>query len=535
MRTPWWLWCLALLGGALFFLRAPQLWPLVRVDLQLSDAEVTRRARGIAQNLGVRGGTLSTVTLSLDETQIDFLDKTFGREQAQRRIAEGAPVARYSAVLSTPGDPHRISLDLHPSGKLLVFVRTIEDDDPMPPDRAVSEPEARKTLGALTETSLTGWRLISSARRDQPNRVERTYVYEQLLEKGLRERMAIGYAGGQVVRVVRNFVTPPEYLRRARPDSQAQETLELIGMGMFAPLTLIGAGVFLLRLRGGTARLRAPAILAGGAFTLLMLSHLPRFVATDPLTPDALELARFLVSLMGQYGWTFALLFAVISAGDALDREVRGGTGGRTLDAFARLRWRTPGVAAASRNGFLIGVLCGGVMTALIWLLGWRCALQPRAFHLAILNSTSPPLVTLTYFLQIALLEELGYRYFAATWIELKTKRRWLAILVPALIYGLTHASLGFLPPAEPLWARALLMCVVGGIWGVAFFRFDALTVVLSHLAADLFIFNWPGIQRGDIGSILVAAAPLLPLVVSLPLPRSSGTPFPHADEVGKT
>ncbi|MGC4047766.1 MAG: CPBP family intramembrane metalloprotease [Armatimonas sp.] len=522
MRTPWWLWILAALGGALFLWRAPQLWPLVNADVRLSDAEIESRARAMLLPMSVSGdvGQASRANLSMDEGLVDFLEDRFGREEAQKRIGAGAPVVRYSVSFSRTGDPHRIFVDLHPNGSLIAFNRSIEDDDPPPREREITEPEARETLGKLFGISLKDWHNISTARREQPNRIERNFVYERVEENGLRHRAAIGYAGALIVRVVRNDVAPPAYFRSIQGAAQARETLGLVGVGLLGPLLLVGVGVFLLRLRGGTARLRIPGLLAGGAFLLLMLSHLPRFSPSDPMTPDALELARYLVGLTNQYGWTFALLFAVISAGDALDHELRNGSKGATLNALVRGRWRTPSVADASRNGFLIGIVCGGVMAGLVWVLqaffSGKVALQPRAFNLIIANSVYPPLVTLSYFLQIALLEELGYRYFAATWLESKTKLRWLAILLPGIVYGLTHASLGFLPPTDPFWGRTLVMSVIGIIWGWAFFRFDALTVVLSHLAADLFIFNWPGITRGDIGSILVAASPLLPALTGL-------------------
>ena len=89
------------------------------------------------------------------------------------------------------------------------------------------------------------------------------------------------------------------------------------------------------------------------------------------------------------------------------------------------------------------------------------------------------------------------------------------AALIPAIIYGLTHTRLGFLPPAEPFWGRAVAMTLVGCCWGWAFLRYDALTVVLSHYTADLFIFNWPRLASGESGpttaAVLTIMVPLVP------------------------
>jgi hypothetical protein len=67
------------------------------------------------------------------------------------------------------------------------------------------------------------------------------------------------------------------------------------------------------------------------------------------------------------------------------------------------------------------------------------------------------------------------------------------------------------------VWGRALVLTLVGCVWGWAFFRYDALTVVLSHFTADLFIFNWPRLASERptvvVVSMLTICVPLLPFV----------------------
>jgi len=60
----------------------------------------------------------------------------------------------------------------------------------------------------------------------------------------------------------------------------------------------------------------------------------------------------------------------------------------------------------------------------------------------------------------------------------------------------------------------------VGCVWGWAFLRYDALTVVLSHFTADLFIFNWPQLATGDRRTIVVSLLTIcVPLVPALGYP----------------
>jgi hypothetical protein len=176
-------------------------------------------------------------------------------------------------------------------------------------------------------------------------------------------------------------------------------------------------------------------------------------------------------------------------------------------------------VGLASLRGFLVGLVCGGVLAGSVLAIeaatgGWS-PIQPQGFFFYAINSKAPAVATLLYFLMVALVEELAYRFFAGTWTRSLTGRRWLAIALPAILYGTTHTGLDFLPPADPFWGRAVALTLVGCVWGWAFFRFDALTVVLSHFTADLFIFNWPRLGSGDPMLVAQAAAtvavPLLP------------------------
>ena len=205
----------------------------------------------------------------------------------------------------------------------------------------------------------------------------------------------------------------------------------------------------------------------------------------------------------------------------AIDRRLNAGRA-TTLCLAGRGQWLHPRVALAATRGFLVGLLCGGTLCVGFLVLeqftGATASLQPRGFFFYPLNSSLPALTALLFFFGVALAEELGYRLFFGSWILATTRRRWLAIVVPALVYGLTHTRLDFLPPGQPEWARAILLTAVGAVWGWAFLRYDALTVVLSHFTADLFIFNWPLLAGASdsarLTALLTIAVPLLPGVL---------------------
>ena len=558
----------ALAAGALFFASLPALWPLARVDLVAGRGELetaARRALGEA-GLGVEGYEAAS-RLTVDAAALDYLERSFGRERTQDLIAAGAPVYLYEVHFKERGEPDRLWAEIHPEAGPVGWGRTLQEDAP---GAGASTEEARAlgraALGTLSPLPAEGgeagreeglapvepvegpWRERGVVEQERPARVDHVFTYERTLvaEPELRERVTVTVAGGRVSAVDRTLVVPSPAARTARARRAPVAALQAIGFLALGG-ALVGAfAVFLLRLRDGTARLGPPARWAALAATCFVATEALRgaslLLAWDPLWPRWISTLQVLGRSLAAGGAIALLLLVLASAGDALDREVSGGRRGASLWLAVRGRLGHPAVGLASVRGFLVGLLCGGAMAAILHLVdlavGAQVPIQPRGFFFYALNSDLPALSTLLYFLMVAVGEELGYRFFGASWLldligGRGGRRRlaaWAAVVVPALVYGTTHTGLTFLPPEEPFWGRALVFTTVGCVWGWAFLRFDALTVVLSHWSADLFIFNWPRLASGEPALVATAFAtllvPLLPAAVWLlraPPGRSDG------------
>jgi membrane protease YdiL (CAAX protease family) len=374
------------------------------------------------------------------------------------------------------------------------------------------------------DVDLDGWREIAATTIERPHRTDHRFTYERYLSRDpeLRQRLYTTVAGETLIRAVQQLEVPPAAGRRVRSAAGPERALMLFGFAALALAAAAGLFVFLRGLREGTVSLRRAALWPAVALLLLLTTNLVQtddlFWSWEPLWPRWIStLDTLFWNVAGQVGMILGL-FVLIGAGDALDRS-QGYGRGDSLWALIRGRVADRVAGLASLRGFLIGMVCGGVLAGSVLLLqavvGAPAGIQPRGFFFYAINSASPTLSTLAYFLFVALTEELGYRFFGGTWLLTRTRRRWLAITLPALIYGLTHTGLDFLPPFEPFWGRAFTLTLVGCVWGWAFLRYDALTVVLSHYTADLFIFNWPRLASGEPATVgaaaLTVAVPLLP------------------------
>jgi hypothetical protein len=418
-------------------------------------------------------------------------------------------------------------VDQHPDGAVRGWSRHVEEDRP---GGRLPAAEARQAavdeLAAGLGLDPADYEERAASSTEQPERLDHGFRFERewSLEPELRERVRVGLAGDEVVAANRSLVVPGEARRSARAAEAPGRALETLGFALLAAGAVAAFFIFLKRLRTGVVDLGRALVWPAAVFVCLIGTYALQagdlFGYWEPLWPKWISSFRYLVFRALQEIWLVLVLLAVVAAGDALDRESGAGRG-EALRALGRGRLLDSGVARASVNGFLVGLLCGGVMVAAVILLQWSVGaetrIQPRGFFFYTLNSSAPALTSVLFFFGVALAEELGYRYFAGGWLLALTRRRWLAIGLPALVYGLTHTRLDFLPPADPFWARAVVLTAVGAVWGWAFFRFGALTVVLSHLTADLFIFNWPRLASGETASVVAAVlAMLVPLSPAL-------------------
>lgn len=535
-RSSDWILALAAIAAAvLFFLSLDRLWPLAEIDLTRGGESLVPVARGALLEHGV--STLqaeSASALSVHDEILDYAERTFGRTQTQQWIREGLPIYMYRVWFRTAGDPDTSSVTIHPVTGVIGWGRTLQDDAPgtsLPEEAAFSL--ATSALGMAVENPDV-WEPAGSVERELPERRDHVFLWERWISRRpeLRERVSITISGDQITRVGRELVLPESARRQMRERQAPVAALQISSFLLMAVAVVIAFVVFLTRLRDGSARLgpaaRIVAVIAVCFLVTQSMRHADLLLGWDPLWPRWIANFQSLGWMSAQGAWVMLVLFVVIAAGDALDRET-GSLRGLSIQRLAAGRILDPSVAHASLRGFAIGLICGAVLTLAVLLLeltagGWS-GIQPRGFFFMALNSTAPTLATLLYFLMVALVEELSYRYFAGTLLLSRGRRRWIAIVIPALLYGASHTGLPFIPPVEPFWGRALVFTAIGAVWGWAFLRYDALTVVFSHWAGDLFIFNWPRLASGEpdlvLKSALAIATPLLPGIAWLLLRNS--------------
>jgi len=529
-------WDLALLGaavvcGGVFLASLDRLWPVADLDLTMPSVQLRSIAESHEDVVDARLKDWEwSSQVVLDEPALSWLERIRGPFEMRRILREGAPVYQYEVLFKRRGFADAITFWIHPETGLSGWRRTLEDDDAgIDLDSAGAWKMADIAIREHLGFGLADWELRRHERAKMDGRTDNSFMFERALERGskIRERLSVEVAGSVVSEVRRTMIVPPSFLRSERERKFPETFVQALALALFASM---GVAAFLYKLWGlkrGLVGLRTPLVGSSIVLACLGASRLLRehrmFELWDPFGPRWMAGAKILLTGLVSDMLPALMVFAFLAASDALDREAPRHRG-IALRRFLMFRWNHVDVGHASLRGFLLGWVAGGVLATATWLLshldGALIELQPRGFFFHGINSVSPTLLLGIFFLQIALVEELGYRHFAGNALLKVHGGRLVAALVPALVYGAVHAGLNFLPPAEPWWARMIPITLVGFLWGLAFIRWDALTVVLSHWSCDLFLFNRVRLQSEDpwivLGAVGCIALPLLPAGISL-------------------
>ncbi len=516
----------SLIGAAIFFSTLTRIWPLVGPTVAAPTFDPEQRAREVLHERGIDAPGLSaSVRLGIQDDSLNYISKTLGNAAAQRLDAQGYGISLRVIAFKRDGDSDLRVITLDSRGGVIGWSQDLEEDEPgatVSDDtaRAIAMKAAKDGLGLDVLT----WSAKAASSREHSERKDHAFTWERDPNLGLpiKERVTITVAGDVPTYGRRSLVVPEAAKRQQTIDKSAPEGLEGIGVALVVITAVIAVSIFVRRLRGDALDLARPArwvgALAAMHFASEFLDAPALFYAWKPMWPWWISVLNHFVDSVRSDGWIWLVLFALFGAADSVDKE-SGARRAAALWSFGDGRLGAPGVSSGLIRGVLLGFVCGGVLASMAlgfeaW--GARLSLQPRGAFLEMINTSSPALATPLFFAKVAVIEELGYRVFGTTWLLSLTKRRWVAVLVPALIYGLSHAGLTFLPPDEPAWGRVLIMTTIGAIWGVAYLRWGALVVVTAHLFSDTFIFSWPRLATGRPEVVLPALVPLaLPLLLA--------------------
>ncbi|MFA6109773.1 MAG: CPBP family intramembrane glutamic endopeptidase [Candidatus Latescibacterota bacterium] len=464
-------------------------FPEAAIDFRITREEARQRAEAFlaGQGLQVAGFRHSAVFTYDDQARI-FLERELGLEQARRLIGGQVRLWRWSHRWVRERQKEEFRVELTTAGELVGFLHLIEDERPgarLPV--AEARQVAARFLTAVLGVPADSLALVETNTVERLHRTDHTFTWKRpgFEARGATYRYQVTVQGDRVGELAEYLKTPETWQRSwAELRSRNEATQSVANLLVFALIVAMAAAL-VSSLRRQQVRWRVAAAFGVAAFVLGLLARLNGlpviahgFETTE--TYRSFYIAALLRALFAAIVQGLLVAFLVAAAEPVYRR--RHGDQVRLAVLFLPHGLRT--------KRFVTGSLVGLTLTAsffayqtVFYLVAERWgAWSPTEIPYDETLSTAIPwvVVLLTGFLP-AISEELVFRGFAIPFLQGRLGRRWLALAVPAAIWGLGHAAY----PQQPFFIRALELGIVGVAVGAVFLRWGLLPALVWHYNVD--------------------------------------------------
>ncbi|SCW30698.1 Membrane protease YdiL, CAAX protease family [Paenibacillus tianmuensis] len=377
-----------------------------------------------------------------------------------------SPAAKSDAVSSSEADPARLA------------EQTIREMGYAPEQFTRSGEQGRDRSGALVYVSKT----------------------EQIGAAKLELRL--GVSGGQAVSFKPVFPAPDSFISWQQAQDERSALMTRISMAASLMMTF-AALIVIIRYR------RQVRFGRGTVLTMLFLAiyltnnfnMLPAFRTMHGSGPSEPEAAIYLLIMN---------IFITLMAGSTYLSFLAGRQLWLNRGWNAWPVWRDPQFGSETRTamvrGYLICLFILGVQQVMLFIASeafdvWAVS-EPTD---SIYNMRVPGLFPLMAW-AAAISEEAVYRLLGIALVLKLTRSRALAVLLPSIIWAMSHTQY----PIYPVYTRLIEVTVLGLVFGWAFLRYGFLTAMFAHAAMDSILMGLSLMYTGEPLQIALGALYLL-------------------------
>ena len=464
-------------------------FPEATIDFRITREEAGERARTFLDGRGLDlEGYRHSAIFRFDGTAKTFLERELGLEGATALIGNPVRLWRWSNRWVRELEKEEFRVQYTTAGELAGFSHMIEEEaEGASLDQAEARSLAERFLSDTMGRDLAGLTFVEAEITERPNRSDHAFTWK-LSDFEVSEatyRLTVGIQGDQVGRYSEYLKVPEAWQREYQELRSYNEATGLVAAVLMI-LTWIAMLVILTQsIRARDVRWKTVTVFTAIAFALTFLAEL-----------NTLPLTEYNFDTTGTYGsfLTGHLLLALLTA---LGQAVLIGF----LTAGAEPIYRRSYGDQVSLNQqflpagirtkrFLTGTVIGLTMTALFVayqtvfyvvaddLGAWSPAQIP---YDQMVNTYIPWVVVLLIGFMPAVSEEFTSRAFSIPFLQRFLKKRWLAIVISALVWGFAHAGY----PQQPFYIRGIEVGLAGIAVGYVMIRWGLLPALVWHYTID--------------------------------------------------
>jgi membrane protease YdiL (CAAX protease family) len=420
-----------------------------------------------------------------------YLEKELGVEGARKYLGHPVRLWRWAHRWFKPSTKEEFTVFVTPEGEISRVDHQVDEEaagSDLPEDsaRMLAEHFLFGTM-KMDSAQLT---FLESQRTGRPHRADWTFTWRAKDIEPVKDsqyRYSVGLIGDQVGSY-REFLHVPEAwwqsFGRLRSYNQMAGSFSEVGLALTAIAMLV---IFVLRIRKREIRWRTATIFGLVATGLVLLNQLNDFPIslygydTTASWPGFLT-REILLAILTSVGQGIVIFF-LTAAAETIYRERYGDK--LALPRMFSLR------ALRTKSAFK-SILLGVTLTSFVlayqigfYLVAGRFgAWSPSDVpYDNLLNTAAPWLAVLMIGFFPAVSEEFISRAFSISFLQKVFKNRltWLAVLLPAFIWGFGHSTY----PNEPFYIRGVEVGVAGIVIGIIMLKFGILATLVWHYTVD--------------------------------------------------
>ncbi len=511
----------AAVTGALF----SRAFPEASIEFKVNRAQARELAEAFLADRGVKlEGMRFAGQFDVAEAPKIYLERELGLERAGRLYGREARIWLWRMRWFRSGVTEEERVAFTPLGDLVGFQSVLKEDA----KGARLEREAARALAlrflasrGLPESSL---KPIEATPVSRPNRTDWTFVDEKagvrLAEATIRYSTIVS---GDRVTAYREFVHVPEsWVRDYEKLRSRNEAAGAVATAGLIATILAMLGVLVGRIARKDVPWRLVGAFGGIGFVLALLSLANDFPLTLFGYDTASSLTSYLTSqvvlgILGAIG-TGAGIALVVAAAEPMYRErfpEKVSLGG----AFSLRGLQTKGFLRSVVLGYALAAFFFAYQAVFYVVAGHFGAWAPADVPYSDMLNTALPWATvlLIGFLP-AVTEEGISRMFSISFLDKLGAGRFVAVVVPAFIWGFGHSTY----PNQPFYIRGLEVGLAGVLIGFLMLRYGVVPLLVWHFTVDAIYTALLLLRSGNAyyvaSGAIASGILLLPLAVSLVL-----------------
>jgi GNAT superfamily N-acetyltransferase len=510
-----------LLGIMLFLALYDEAFPDAAIDLTLSRDQIAQRADEYLKLQGYDVAAYESVlNFNQDSRASFYLQRTLGVAETNRLVkAERLPIWTWNARWFKPQQQEEFSLELMPDGEVIGFSHTISETAPGAAlDLAAARVIAKKYLTADRQLGLSDLEETSASSQEQPGgRIDHRFEWKRrdltVGDGDLRRSISVQ---GDRVGSYGYWLRVPEAWSR---DFSAQRNIArainntafISGFMLFIGIAAVALVVGGLRGAIEWSKAVRPALLVGSISLLAGLNYLSLYKAGYSTTDNYTLFWLGNIVSIGFNALSDFILVAVLWLGGTYlakqhwprqDKVLPRGDFWPTRSLYG---WR-----GLMLGGISFGYVALFYVIAVKFFNGWTPLDPPGGYAIA---TPFPFLGPLAVGLIPATTEELMFRLVGITAVLLAFKKRWLALLIPAVLWAFAHT--GYV--TDPIILRGVELTLEAVVLGLFVLRFGVFITIMSHFVYNAGLSALPLLRSSDpyfiLSGLIVIAAMLAPII----------------------